>query len=90
MEHRERHRERHTRPSRSPNLLDHPVYLSLLAGAGLSLALVATMFSWIAAALGLLVFLLAAGRWTWTMREDFVAIIADADRPEDADTRRER
>lgn len=48
----------------SPPLFDHPVYLSLLAGAGLALAIVSTMFSWIGAALGGLLFVFAAGRWT--------------------------
>ena len=68
--------------------LDHPVYLSLLAGVGLAVAIVATMFSWIAAALGGLLFVLAASRWTWTMRDDLTSMITDADRPGDDDTRR--
>ena len=65
----------------SPRMLNDPVYLSLAAGAGLALAIFATMFSWIAAVLGLLVFLLASGRWSWTMRDDFASMLTDADRP---------
>ena len=64
----------------SPRLLDHPVYLSLAAGAGLALAIVSTMVSWIAAVLGLLLFLLAMGRWTWTMRDDFASMLTERDR----------
>lgn len=82
--------ERRTAHGQRARPLNHPVYLSLLAGAGLTLAMVSTMFfSWVAAALGALIFLWGAGRWTWTMRDDFASLIADADRPLDSDSQAE-
>ena len=82
MDNEERRVER-----RPPRLLTHPVYLSLLAGISLAAAMLATMFSWTAAAVACLVFLFAAGRWTWTMRDGFASMLADAERPADAETR---
>lgn len=84
------HSGRDARRSAPSGLLDHPVYLSLLAGIGLAVAIVGTMFSWIAAAVGGLIFLLTAGRWTWTMREEFASLRADAGQTHDADKQSER
>lgn len=77
----------HPRPRARRPGFDNPVYLSIFAGAGLTLALLGAMFSWIAAAAGVLLFLAAAGRWTWTMRDDFAFLLADADRSPDIDER---
>lgn len=86
----ERRAARHAARGQRARLLDHPVYLSLLAGAGLALAMVSTIFfSWITAALGVAMFLWGAGRWTWAMRHDYASMITRADPPTDGDTRRE-
>lgn len=82
--------QRHSRRSAPSGFLDNEVYVSLLAGVSLALTLIATMFSWIAAAVGAIVFLFATARWTWTMRHDFASLLDDADRAEHGETRPER
>jgi len=67
------------------DVLDNPVLLFSLAGVGATLATLGTLVSLIVAAVGALLFFLAAGRWTWTMRDDFAFLLADADRPQDFD-----